>query len=423
MVFDRHNIVYVIFLELISLAPLFILMGNVIPPFPIKIHFIAFGLIFLCSLWILVVNSSKKWALYFAALYLLLQFTLDHWSIKGFVDFFFGPFVLIILIDLLVNRRLPLAFLEKYEQRFYHLLWVPVSISILQFFEVLPLTFWNATYVNSAFIDGVYIPRPNGFLYHGSELSIIICFIALFQYFKKERVSFWMFIVLIFICLATYFKAILACVVLLFLYYLLFVNKGMLSRFKLISKARIFWYGGVLTLIGAFFALRFFSIVHDYTGYYFPPQMLTGRGGIWNIYLEGIKEFSWWNYLFGNGMGSATEIFKEYASAETFYPLTISKKLHIVYDTHNAMLSIFVNGGIIGLFFIFYIFRIIYNQIKNWSPTAEWNKKVFFGIFIIPLFTIGITINIYEMAIIWPCIGFLFYRWFISTEENERPAK
>ncbi|MBL4710016.1 MAG: O-antigen ligase family protein [Flavobacteriales bacterium] len=422
MVFDRNNIAQLIFLELLSLTPLFILIGNIVPPIPfipLKIHFIAFGIIFLCSLWILVTQASKKWVLYVAFGYLLIQFTFDYWDLKSWIDFFFGPFVLVILVDLLVNKRIPTKLLKKYEQRFYHLLWIPISIAVLQFFEILPVTFWNASYVNYVLVDGVDIPRPNGFLYHGSELSIILCFTALFQYFKKERESFWMLVFLIFICLATYFKAILGCITLLFLYYLIFVNRGVLSRFQVISKARIFWYGGVLIVIGICFAVQYSSMVYFYTGNYFPPQMLTGRGSIWNIYLSGIKEFSWWNHLVGNGMGSAFEIFKEQATSENFYPLVKKSELGVVYDTHNAILSIFVNSGLIGLLFISFIFKMIYTQIKTWKPTALWNKKVFIAVFIIPLMTIGVTINFYEMAIIWPCIGFVFYRWFFSTQEND----
>ena len=416
--FNKKTIPYLIFLELISLTPIIILLGNVVPPFPLKVHFIAFGITFLVASWILINNPQKKWVIYLFVFYLIIQPFLDYWDIKSIIDFFFGPFVLLILIDLLINNRVPDKLLRKYEKRFYYLLWVPVCFAVLQFFDILPLTFWNATYVNSALVNGVYIPRPNGFLYHGSELSIIICFIALFQYFKTEKKSFWMLILMIFICVCTYFKAILGCVILLFIYYLLFVNKGPLSAFKIISKKKIYWYGSIILLIAVTIALQFFNTVHNYTGYYFPPQMLTGRGGIWNIYLEGMKDFTFWNYLFGSGMGSAFQLFENYASAETFYPLITKKKLDVRYDTHNAVLSIFINSGIVGIIFVGFLFKMIYTQVVTWKPSALWNKRVFFGVFIIPLFTIGVTIIIYEMAIIWSCIGFLFYRWYFHTHKN-----
>jgi hypothetical protein len=419
MVFDRNNIAQLVFLELISLAPLAILLGNVVPPFPVKVHFIVFGLAFLSAVWVLAVQASKKWVLYVALGYLLLQFTFDYWDLKSFIDFFFGPFVFVVMVDLLVNKRIPVVLLKKYERRFYYLLWVPLIITVFQFFEVLPMTFWNATYINHTLINGIEVPRPNGFLYHGSELSIILCFTALFQFFKKEQESFWMLLALIFICLVTYFKAILACVTVLFLYYLLFVNRGVLSRFQVISKARLFWYGGVLVAVAAVFSLRYFVVVHEYTGFYFPRQMLTGRGFIWNIYLSGIKEFTWWNYLFGSGMGSAFHIFVEQLTSEKFYPNLSRENVNVIYDTHNAVLSVFVNSGIVGLLFIFSIFKMVYTQIKKWKPNSTFNKKIYFAVFVIPLITIGVTINFYEMAIIWPCMGFVFYRWFFSTQENE----
>lgn len=381
-----------------------------------KIHFIGLGLIFLISLYILASNASKKWILYLSAFYAILQFFLDKANFKDWIDFFFGPFVILIMLDLLVNEKLPRALLMKYEKRFYQLLWVPIGIGVLQFFEILPLTFWNATYINSTKIGNVYIPRPNGFLYHGSELSIIICFVTLFQYFRKEANSFWTLLFMIAASIATYYKAIVICTLLLFFYYLAFVNKGPLSTYRLISKKRIIWYGGLIAILISTFLFQYFSKVYEYTGFLFPPQMLTGRGGIWNIYLEGVKDFNWWNYLFGSGMGSGQEIFREYASSETFYPLRIKKKLEVVYNSHNAILSIFVNAGIIGIGLFILLFKIIFNQIAQWKPDPKWNKTVYVAVFIIPLFSIGITIIIYEMAIIWPCIGFLLYRWKNYTD-------
>jgi O-antigen ligase len=89
------------------------------------------------------------------------------------------------------------------------------------------------------------------------------------------------------------------------------------------------------------------------------------------------------------------------------------------YDTHNAILSVFINSGLIGIAFFIYLFKILFNQVKKWQPSAKWNKTVFFGIFIIPLITIGITIPIYENAIFWVSLGFLMYRWKFYTDEEQ----
>lgn len=414
----KNNVIHLLFLELASITPILIILGNVVPPAPIKIHHAGLGVIFLIMVWALMQDPFKKWILYVAGAFTLIQFTHDQWYLKGLIDYFFGPFALLLLVDILVNKRLPKATLLNYVRRFYYLLWVPVVIAILQFFDVLPITFWNATYINYAFFGDAAVPRPNGFLYHGSELSIIICFIALFQFFKKEGNAFWMLILVIGIAFTTYFKALIGCTAVLFLYYLAFINRGSLATFRVLSKQRILWYSLFTVTFVGIVALRFFGQVHAFTGYYFPPDMLTGRGAIWNIYLERIKDFTAWNYLFGNGMGSSFDIFADYATPETWYLLSAEEESNTDYDTHNAVLSVFINSGIVGMAFIFYLFRIVWNQIKKWAPAPSWNKSMFFGIFILPLLTIGVTIPIYENAIFWIALGFLICRWKFFTDDE-----
>ncbi|NOQ71814.1 MAG: hypothetical protein GQ574_07430 [Crocinitomix sp.] len=414
----KNNTIHLLFLELVSITPILIILGNVVPPMPIKIHHMGLGIIFLIMIWALMSDPYKKWILYVAGAYTLIQFTHEQWYLKGLVDYFFGPFALLLLLDILVNQKLPKATLLKYERRFYYLLWVPIAIAVLQYFNLFPIKLWNATYVNFAYFGDLAIPRPNGLLYHGSELSVIICFMALFQFFKKENKAVWMLLLLVMIAFMTYFKALIGCAALLFLYYIVFVNRGVLAQFKLISKKRIIFYAVLIVLILTTVALRFFSQVYTYTGYLFVPDMLTGRGAIWNIYIERIKDFTFWNYLFGNGMGSSFDIFADYATADTWYLLAADPNADTDYDTHNAVLSVFINSGIIGLAFIFYLFRMVWNQIKKWAPNGSWNKTIFFGIFIIPLITIGITIPIYENAIFWIALGFLIYRWKFYTDDE-----
>lgn len=412
MEFNRHNIAILFFLELISIAPLIIILGNVVPFWPLKLHHIGFGLTFLCSVWILIQDPNKKWLIYFAFFYCILQFTFEHFYLKNLIDYFFGPFVIVVMIDLLVNKKIPQSLLKKYTNRFSILLWLPITIAIFQFFALLPLTFWDANYVNSANINGEHIPRPNGLLYHGSELAIIICFTTLFQYFKEEARSFWILILMVFISIITYYKAIVGCTLLLLLFYLTFVNRGNLSRYKLVSKSKIIWYSSIAFVIAAIFVVQFIYTVYSHTGYPFPNEMLTGRGGIWNVYLEGIyKSYSPWNYLFGSGMGSGLDIFKTYATKTTFYPLNLSPELKSIPHSHNALLSIFINSGFVGVLFHLFLFKTIYSQVKQWKPSPKWNKTVFAAVFFIPCLTIGVTIILFETAIIWPCIGFLFYKW------------
>ena len=412
----RLTSIRLIFLELISITPILIILGNVVPPYPIKIHLIGFGIIFLLSLILMIASASKKWMIYLFGFYLIIQFMAESWNIKNFIDFFFGPFVLLIILDLLVNNRLPKTTLIKYQKRFYYLLWVPPIIAAFQHFGILPLQFWNATYVNFSSVDGIEVPRPNGLLYHGSELSIILCYLCLFQFFQRESKGFWLFLILITITSFILFKAILATTIVLFFYYLLFVNQGPLSKIKVISKKRLFAYGSVIAVVLILVTLQFFNTVYFYTGYWFPPSFLTGRGLIWNIYIEGIKDFTFWQYLFGSGFGSDYYLFKTYGTAEHYHALKEIGTPKVVYDAHNTFLSVFINSGLLGLGFISFIFRMVYNQVKTWTANKKWNTYAFIAVFILPLLTIGITIPILDMAIIWPTIGFILIRWYTYSK-------
>lgn len=410
---------HLIFLELVSLTPVLIILGNVIPPIYLKLHHLGLGIIFILALIALAYDGYKKWLIYFLIGFTAIQFSFEQWYLKGLIDYFFGPVVLLLMVDLLVNSKLPKKTLEKYERRFYYLLLVPVGVAVLQFFNILPITFWNATYVNYAYFGEVAIPRPNGYLYHGSELSVIVCFLAIFQFFRSEPRAFWGLILIVLVALMTYFKAVIGCVVLLFLFYLFFVNRQSFAPFKFMKMRWIILLSFIGLIAVSSVLYTYFMTVYSYTGYYFPPKMLTGRGAIWNIYLERVKEFGAWNYLFGNGVGTSFDIFADYATPKTWYLLAVDANADTNYDTHNAVLSVFINSGLIGIAFFVYLFRIIFNQVKKWAPTSKWNKTVFFGIFIIPLITIGITIPIYENAIFWVSLGFLMYRWKFYTDEEQ----
>jgi hypothetical protein len=398
-------------LELLSLSPILILLGNIVPPFPVKVHFIGFGLIFLLSLFFLALKAEKKWLIYLILLYGIYNFAIGEFHLKDFFDFFFGPMVLLCLFDILFNERLPPESTVKYQRRFYRLLWLPIIISTLQFFDIMPLTLWNATYINSSLIDGVWIPRPNGFLYHGSELAIILFFVALFQYFRSETSAFWTLLALILMAAMTYYKAITLSIFLLLLYFLAFINRGKLSQFSIISKKRLFAYGGLILFIAFIAAYLIFSTIYKHTGYYLPQQLLTGRGAIWNIYSDAIKDFAVHEYLLGNGIGSTYALFREYATPENYWPLSIYPKLKFAPDGHNALLNVFINTGILGLLFFAFLFKMVHTQIKRWPHYRKRHRYFYFAFFILPIISIGITIPIYDMAIFWCCLGFLLLEW------------
>lgn len=415
--YNFRQTLHLLCLELLSITPIIIILGNVIPPFPLKIHHIAFGFIFVFSILSFSLDVYKKWILYIALIFLIFQLTLNQWHLKGYIDFFFGPFVLILMLDILVNNRLPKKTLKKYLNRFYILLWIPGIIATGQYFSIIPIKFLNATYVNFAYINNVPIPRPNGFLYHGSELSILICFLALFQLFKKPKKAFWFMLIIIAVGFMTYFKALLITLILVFMFYLAFVNKGTLRYFKLMSRQRFIFLSSLSIIIGVIILVRFFNLTYQETGYVFHENILTGRGAIWNIFTDRIRTFTAWNYMVGNGMGSSFDVFADYATPERWWLLEKHPN-DTDYDTHNAYLSVFINAGLFGALFIFYLFRILYNQVKQFSTQITWNKTVYFGVIFIPLLTIGITIPVFENAIFWICLGFLIFKWKLAVDDE-----
>jgi hypothetical protein len=413
---SAEHTLMILFMELMCLTPLFIILGNVVPPAPIKIHFIALGLILCLALAILAIHPKKKWMLYLVVGLSALQFTLPHPSVKDTIDLLFGPVVLFVLLDILFNHRLEKAKLEYYKRKFYNYLWIPDLISVLQAFNILPITFWNADYINWAYFDGYKIPRPNGFLYHGSELSIIIFFLALAQYFKKGSAPFWMLLVFVVIAKLTLYKALLGAIILLFVYYLFFVSPTM-KKMRLLTKKQLIAYLSVSFVAAIGVILVFIYNFYQQTGFYFHSELLTGRGAIWNIYSEAIADYSIWNYLFGTGMGSGGELFKLYATPHNYSHLRIDPVLHEASDEHHAVLSVFANMGLVGIALFAWGFRFIYQKVKTWKSDLD-NGKLFFALAIIPIFTIGITIPIFDMAIYWPCVGFLIYQWYFYSEQT-----
>ncbi len=414
----KENYLDLIFLELLSFAPLFILLGNVIPPFPIKLHYIGLGLIFLVSFLRLLLSVKNKWYAYVILAYLIAQGVQQYLDIKSMVDFFFGPLVLLNMLDLIYRKQFSASTLRKYTKRFVSLVWIPVGISSLQYFGIMPFTFWNATFINStldAFGNDIY--RPNGFLYHGSELSILICFLGLFQFFKKEKKAFWTLLFLILAAYATYFKAIAGCMVLLFVYYLGFINKGGLSKYRIISKPFLIFFGSIISVGLISLVAYYLHLVKVQTGYYFPPQMLTGRGSIWNIYSDAINDYSLFDTIFGAGLGSSSSLFTEYATPRNFYPLVNNPDSTIAYLPHNAFLNIFIDAGLLGLSVLTLLFYLIKNQTNKWWPNKKWNNRVLIGIVFVPLITIGITIGVFDMAIYWCCLCMLLLRWHIFSEQ------
>jgi hypothetical protein len=412
----HHKTFIVLFLELLSLSPILMILGNVVPPFPLKVHFITFGITFLLICLFLSQYRSKKWLIYVAIIYFLLQFFLSGFHLKDFIDFFFGPFVFISMFDIYINGRVSKDTLFKYKKRFFILMWIPMSISLLQYFGISPLTFWNATYINYSRVDGIETPRPNGFLYHGSELSIIIFFVAIKQLIKSNRFFIFQGLIILLIAYGTYYKALTATILLLVIYYYTIIHpvKGF-QWTSIIFKNEKKIYQAILSIFIIGVLILVYKLTFLNQKEIFDPQLLTGRGSLWNVYLQAIKNFSFFEWLFGAGIGSEAILFKQFATPELYYPLKVDPSIDLAPDGHNAILSTFLNVGIIGSLLYVFLFKIVHSQISNLKKMIK-EKAIFFLIFVIAIFTLGITIPIFKNAIFWIALSFTIHYWFLIAK-------
>lgn len=408
--FTFKTLLHLLFLELLSLSPLFILLGNIIPPIPLKFHHIAFGLVFLISFILILRDINKRWIAYLFLFYLFFQYYLDALDIPAIIDFFFGPFALLVMMDLVANKRLPLSNLKRYFQRFYFLLWIPMLIALLQYIDLMPLQYWNATYVNYTVINDEAIARSNGLLFHGSELSVLMIMTTLLSFFyKKSHIGLIIFIFII--AYTTLYKALLISLFILILYYLFVLKKDIVSWWWKNAKHYIILFSAIIIFLLLKISYDYFKTINTLSGYFFVPEILTGRGTIWNIYIDAIKEFSNLKIAVGNGIGSAKALFRDYATTENFAVLRSDPKSEIAYDTHNTLLSIFVNSGLVGIVFFTYLLYVFYKKNMKSTPSLNWNKRAFIAVIIIPLLTIGMTIPIFKMAIYWSSLCFIFFKW------------
>ena len=168
-----------LFLELICYTPAAIILGNIFSPIAgLKVHWIYIGIIFVLSI-LLLVKYNRAVSLGFVILGSLFfqGFNSIDFSIKEFIDFISGPFLLIAVVDTACYSNISIDSFIYYKDKFIAISMVPIFISVLQYFDFLPLEFMNASYVNVTIFGSEKIERVNGFLYHGVELAVLIFFV------------------------------------------------------------------------------------------------------------------------------------------------------------------------------------------------------------------------------------------------------
>lgn len=412
----------ILLLHLLSFTPLVMILGNVLPPMGLKLHHYVFGVEFLMAVLLLSFYKSGQSFLVICALIVGIQVaTGSPFLPKEYIDFFFGPTILVAVVLMIRAELLNKKLMTQLKKQFIISALVPISIATLQYFDLLPYTFLNATYINYTNEDGAWIPRINGFFYHGNELVVLSFFISLILvYGRKANAGFLIMLALIGFAIITRYKSLVATSLICFLSYSIFINKRGAELIQLIPK-RLFLDLGKLFLvliIGGVVLIIYLNI--ERMGVPFERETLTGRGGIWNVYFKALKTYHWNQHLIGPGIGTEKLQFAFNATPEMYYPLEYNPKLDKWPHAHNPWLGYYLNAGICGILLLIFLLK---NWIKSFfsKPRIGAESTFAFAIIALPFLTFGVTIYITQMSIYWICLSFALIVSFYT--ENMVPKR
>ena len=403
-----------IFVTLLVFTPLLIIIGNISPPVgPLKVHWIFFGTLFMLSLLVMIKSRPNIEFLFILTLILIIQLIVSvNFNIKEYIDYISGPIAFIILVNIIVNEGRNRNLLKLLWSLFLLLLSIPVIIAMLQYLKILPLEFLEAKYINVTKFEGGEIQRVNGFLFHGIELSIIIFFLFLnIAVMAKTIKKYFFFLLMIVMEYVIIIKSAILLAIAFFVYHALIIEK----RFKPLKLLIV-----VIISVAAFPIL--FRLIpdlqldrfqYDFENKLFDPQLFTGRGRIWNVYIKAISNFDIWQILFGSGFGSFPIIFKQNATSDLWHLARWTP------HPHNQLLDYFINGGLVWIFLISFVFYTQYKKLKVIFVNNQSFKKYYWGIVLLPIFIVGLTHPIMNMFIYWSCLGFTMVGLYLKFGLNE----
>ncbi|MEZ4720939.1 MAG: hypothetical protein R2813_03575 [Flavobacteriales bacterium] len=394
-------------LDILSIAPILMILGNVIPPFVLKVHQVGFGLALLLAVGVLTMQSRTQVFLAVAAIFLVVQsLYAQHVDPIESFDFLFGPIALLAIIVILERGIVSREVLRSRRKLFFLLCMVPISIGILQYFHIVPVTFLNAQYINYYYEGSLKLERINGFFYHGNELVVLSYFFFLNMAYgkSKERAMFWMLSFFLF-ALALRYKSLWLTAGIIVSYYVVTISKFGGRLLKTIPKWG-YWAAGLALLTTTAWLLV--GYVHENLAKYglpFKRELFTGRGGIWAVYLEAVFQFRWYEHLIGGGLGSEFQLFGDHMSAKAFYPYQVNPNTTVRPHPHNPWIGYYVNAGLCGILLLIYILRQWLNSFRKLQGSVL-EKAFSFIVIVLPFLTFGVTIYITDMAIYWLCLGF-----------------
>lgn len=375
-----------------ALVPLIIILGNVFPPIlGLKIHWITNGILL-----ILLLVMNIKYSLYVIVYFIIVLLININATIKETIDFLVGPLTMLIIIDIFKN---PYKFHEiiKFRKLFLFCASIPIIISILQYFKIIPLTLLSATFINYTILFGTEYARVNGFLYHVIELVVIIVFVFFILYQRYKLIIFpILMVVLIYF---TYAKSGLL-LSLMFLFIILF--KKYLNIIYIKLETVLFLFFSFLIVL---FVFKINIIRNSIALNIVDKDLFTGRIGIWIIYLNSYLDFNLLHKIFGAGPGAQAALFAKNSGQFNWW---VS---YWIPHTHNQFLDLLVTTGIFGICVYFILYLITLSNIKK---SFKEENILFFAYYILPLLTLGFIHPIMNMMVFWS--GFFFLS--VSIIEN-----
>lgn len=392
MALKQNIFLKILLLELLCYVPLAIIAGNVLPPIGfLKIHWIYIGLTFIVALLTLIQYNHSGGLLLVIFFFIVAQLTTGiTFSASGFVDFIAGPLVFIAVVSIVVDD-VGVSILKKKRKKMLIFFALPIVLALLQYVKILPLEFMNARYVNVTQYGTEILQRVNGFLYHGIELVVIIFFFFACIIIPESGLKVYFILALMILAeFVTIIKAGILAAMMFSGYYAYFIDRRLRSLKSIaIGIAVVLGFSVIYTLIPDLQNRRFdFNLDH----FRFDNQLFTGRGYIWNVYIEGLKDFSWLQILFGGGFGSAPTIFEAHAIG----PINWSP------GTHNTLLELLINGGLFAVLLLTLIHIKQYEKITSYFRAKSSAVRLYYiSVLVIPLLTIGLTAPITSMFIYW----------------------
>ncbi len=387
-----------------AITPLVLVLGNIMPSIgPFKLHWYFNG-ITLLSIFISMALYIKKW-IYPAillAIFIVLNIAFSiRLNIGETINTLGGPILFSYFILLLKNECL-LRGQDKILYIFIACSLIPLIIALFQFLNIIPLTIFAFTFINETKVNGIIVQRPNGFLFHASELANIAYFLFAIIIVKMPRKYFFLFFIIFFIFqLILVIKSAIGGFILLSFYLLIAPIKFSknLNRFLIVTSTLLI--SGIYLIfndvINEALVAQFLSSKNEMI---FNPDIFTGRGRMWTIFLIAIyHHFDLMHYLFGGGFGVSTYLFE--LGMEKTSVLWVYKYIP---HPHNELLNTFINGGVVLMSLYYFLFKRAIKVLSTFNTTYY----SFIPILLIVFITAGLTVPIFDRFIFWICVSFLF---------------